>query len=221
MPRPLLDMPLAQTPVAVLDFETTGSAAGFDRVVEATVVRVEPDGRQHIVFDSLIHPQREMGCTWVHGITDADVADAPTFEQVAPALRAALSGCCVTAWNASFDISFLRFEMERAGWDCSPPHACLMWMRPLLGLGKRCGLAAACASHGLVNRLAHSAAGDAMAAAGLVEIYRRAAAARGVSTWADLTRLKSYRFMSSWSAAPIPPIRRRPVCRLKPRWIGR
>ena len=40
-----------------------------------------------------------MGASWVHGITDRDVRNAPTFEQIAEALLFAISGCVIAAHN--------------------------------------------------------------------------------------------------------------------------
>jgi DNA polymerase-3 subunit epsilon len=63
-PAGLLDREIAATPIAVVDFETTGLYAGEDRVVEVAVVRIEPGGRPEVVLDTLVHPRRRVGATW-------------------------------------------------------------------------------------------------------------------------------------------------------------
>jgi DNA polymerase III epsilon subunit-like protein len=72
------------TPIAIIDFETTGLIAGADRVVEVSVVRVDPGEEPRLVLDTLINPQRHVSATEIHGITDADVADAPYFQATLP-----------------------------------------------------------------------------------------------------------------------------------------
>ena len=143
-PDGLLSSPIADVPVAVLDFETTGMWAGVDRVVEVAVVRVEPGRGPELVLDTLVHPGRRVACTYVHGITDRDVVDAPRFEHVAGRLLQALRGCVVAAYNVAFDLRFLEAELALAGVRHEFPHLCLMYLRPMLGLGKHCRLSAAC-----------------------------------------------------------------------------
>jgi DNA polymerase III subunit epsilon len=198
----LLARPIADVPVAVLDFETTGMWAGADRVVEVAVVRVEPGHGPELVLDTLINPNRRMGCTYVHGITDRDVADAPRFEQVAGRLLGAVSGCVVAAYNAAFDVRFLEAELGRVGVRHEFPHLCLMYLRPILGLGKHCKLLAACWAHGVPLGRAHAAAADAHAAAGLWTVYRGEIADRNIQTFAELAAVKPYKFTSSFHYHP-------------------
>jgi DNA polymerase-3 subunit epsilon len=204
----LFGRPIADTPVAVLDFETTGMMAGPDRVVEISVVRVEPGGGPELVLDTLVNPNRRMGCTYVHGITDRDVTDAPRFEQIAGALLRAVAGCVVAAYNASFDVRFLEWELASVGVEHPFPHLCLMYLRPMLGLGKHCKLAAACWAHGVPLANAHTAAADALAAAGLWTHYRSEITARNIRTFAELAAVKRYKFTGSFGrhpyAGPVP-----------------
>ena len=65
------DRRIAETPVAIIDFETTGLTAGFDRVIEVSVVRVDPGEQPRLVFDTLVNPHRPVAATEIHGITDA------------------------------------------------------------------------------------------------------------------------------------------------------
>ena len=78
--------PICDTPIAVIDFETTGLTPGTDRVVEVSVVRVDPGEEPRLVFDTLVNPQREVAATEIHGITDSHVADAPEFCRITSSL---------------------------------------------------------------------------------------------------------------------------------------
>jgi len=192
-----------EMPIAVIDFETTGLSPGFDRVVEASIVRVDPGGEPRLVFDTLINPRRPMGATEVHGITDVDVQDAPTFREVVGDFVRALSGCVVAAYNVSFEIRFLQTEMRETGLIGRPPHVCLMYLRPMLDLGDRCTLDAACRAMGVAHGAVHAAALDAQAAAGLLAVYLDTAKQRGVTTFGDLAHLKQYDFVESFELPPL------------------
>jgi len=79
MAQGIYTRPIDDTPIAIIDFETTGLTAGADRVVEVSVVRVDPGQEPRLVFDTLVNPHRRVSATEIHGISDADVADAPSF----------------------------------------------------------------------------------------------------------------------------------------------
>ena len=117
---------IAQTPVAIIDFETTGLTVGSDRVVEVSIVRVDPDQKPRLLLDTLVNPNRPMGATEIHGITDADVQQAPKFSDIADEVLAVTAGCVVAAYNVYFDIQFLAFELGLSG--------------PLDSLGRLCRL---------------------------------------------------------------------------------
>lgn len=198
---------IADTPIAVLDFETTGLSPGGDRVIEVSVVRRDPGERPRLVFDTLVNPGRRVAATQIHGITDADVAAAPAFGEIAGDLVEALRGCVVSAYNVYFDIRFLSYELGRAGVRHLPPHFCLMYLRPMLGMGERCRLDAACAVHGIAleARSYHTAAADTIASAELLELCLGRIADRGVATFGDLAGLRnSYKFLRSFVQDPLP-----------------
>ena len=195
---------IMDTPIAVLDFETTGLSPGTDRVVEVSVFRIEPDGKLRLAFDTMVNPRRSMAATEIHGITDQDVADAPEFEAIAGELAKVLSGCVVAAYNVYFDMKFLDYEFRRAGILQSPPHFCLMYLRPMLGLGARCRLGAACIDHGISYNESHIAADDAQASAQLMqEVYLREINDRRIETFGDLGKLKDYKFVRSFGREPL------------------
>lgn len=196
--------PISDTPIAVIDFETTGLTPGLDRVVEVAVVRLEPGSQPQLVFDTLVNPMRSMAATEIHGITDADVADAPRFHDIAGELIAALSDCVIAAYNVYFDIKFLLSEMGQSGVNHIPPHFCLMYMRPMLGLGSRCKLDEACRAHNIDHDAAHVAAQDAEAAGLLLERYLDILKERKIHAFSDLARLRDYKFLKSFENSPFP-----------------
>ena len=104
-------------PLAILDLETTGTNLAKDRIVEIAVLKVMPDGNMH-EKESLINPQMPIPAqvSAIHGITDNDVKDAPTFDQVAKAFYLFLNDCDLAGFNSiRFDLPILMEEFHRAG----------------------------------------------------------------------------------------------------------
>ncbi|MET9225839.1 DEAD/DEAH box helicase [Lentzea sp. NPDC003310] len=103
-------------PFAVVDVETTGFAPGRrDRIIEIGVVRLRHDGEPLGEWSTLVQPDRQVGASWVHGITDADVDGAPRFAEVADVLARQLDGAVLVAHNLPFERRFLEAEFARAG----------------------------------------------------------------------------------------------------------
>jgi DNA polymerase III subunit epsilon len=103
-----------------LDFETTGLDCICGRVVEIGAIRfsIGPEGPvEEASMACLVNPG--MAIPWqakaIHGISDEDVADAPSFSEVAPALLALAKGATIVAHNVGFDLSFLNAELARNG----------------------------------------------------------------------------------------------------------
>jgi len=106
-------------PLVAFDLETTGTAVDRDRIVEIAMIRVEPDGSRR-TFRSLVNPQMPIpaGASKVHGIFDADVADAPVLAAVAAEIVALLDGADLAGYNSvSFDAPLLENELRRVGTD--------------------------------------------------------------------------------------------------------
>lgn len=211
---------ISKTPISIVDIETTGLYPGGDRIVELAVVRIEPNEAPRLVLDTLVNPKRRVAATEIHGITDAEVADAPPFEEIAGNLATALAGSVFASYNVYFDAKFLQEELSRVGVPHFPPHLCLMYLRPMLGLGKKCSLGDACRAHGITQSVSHQAAADALMGASLWRHYTDAFTARRVDTFGDLAKLKEYKFVRSFSGDPLPAAVAaglRTASRLKPR----
>ena len=106
-------------PIIFFDLETTGVDTSKDRIVEISMVKVMPDGEE-IVKTRRINPGMPIPseATTVHGITDADVANEPSFAQVARSLEQFVQGCDFGGFNSNrFDLPMLVEEFMRAGID--------------------------------------------------------------------------------------------------------
>jgi DNA polymerase-3 subunit epsilon len=199
----ILHLPISETPIAILGLETTGLSPGYDRIVEVAVVRCDPGSEPKLVFDTLVNPQRPMSATEIHGITDKDVTDAPKFQDIAEELLATVSGCVIAVYNAFFNMRFFDFEIQCTRVSHSPPHICLMYLRPLLGLGNRCSLLDACNIYHIPLANSHLASSDAIASAKLLNIYYDFMQKQGIQTFGDLSSRGSYKFLNSFLFDPI------------------
>ena len=108
-----------QKPLVIFDLETTGLDMVNDRVIQLSYIKVYPDGKE-IRGDMLINPEKHIPelVEQLTGIKDADVADKPTFKQVAAKLNEEFTGCDFAGFNSNFfDIPMLAEEFLRAGID--------------------------------------------------------------------------------------------------------
>lgn len=159
---------------AVVDVETTGFAAGRDRIIEIAVVHLSPTGAITDEWCTLLNPHRDLGPQHIHGITTREVLPAPAFADIAGDLLARLSGRVLVAHNLSFDARFLHAELTQTGIPL-PPGAteglCTMTLAPHYLPTPRRNLAACCAAAGIPLTNAHSALHDARATAALLAHY--------------------------------------------------
>jgi len=96
-----------------VDVETTGLNPSYgDRICEIGLLRWK-DGEELASFQSLVNPGRPIspGAQAVNNITDAMVADAPSFEGIADRALALMEGTVLVAHNAPFDMSFLNMQL--------------------------------------------------------------------------------------------------------------
>ncbi|MBQ8366693.1 MAG: ribonuclease H-like domain-containing protein [Alistipes sp.] len=107
-------------PIVFFDLETTGVDAAKDRIVEISMVKIAVDGSK-TVKTRRINPEMPIPAeaTAVHGITDDDVKDEPTFKQIAKSLAVFIEGCDFGGFNSNrFDLPLLVEEFMRAGVEC-------------------------------------------------------------------------------------------------------
>ncbi|MCB1824516.1 MAG: CBS domain-containing protein [Candidatus Competibacteraceae bacterium] len=125
MPRINRYTPLAELAVVVLDTETTGLDVSRDRIVQIGAVRV---ARGHVqpneTFLTLVNPGIPIppASTAIHGIGDAAVQSAPSFETIKPNLDAFLGDAVIVGQSVGFDLAILLRETRRIGDRWHPPH---------------------------------------------------------------------------------------------------
>lgn len=104
-------------PIAFFDLETTGINIVSDRIVEISILRISPRGEEEVLTERINPgipiPQES---SKIHGITDQDVKDAPSFKEVAKKLAKFIEGCDLGGYNCNkFDVPLLAEEFLRVG----------------------------------------------------------------------------------------------------------
>lgn len=107
----------------VLDTETTGLRAGYDRIIEIGAVEIidRKIGRSFHAYCNPAPIRVESEALEVHGLTDEFLADHPTFLQIEQAFLEFLGGADeLVIHNASFDVRMLNAQL-------SPPRDLTQW----------------------------------------------------------------------------------------------
>lgn len=114
-------------PLVFFDLETTGVNIAKDRIVELSYYKLFPNGNKEgktyrvrpTIIDALglettMHIPEQASA--VHGITDDDVRDCPTFNEIASEVASVFEGADIAGYNSNhFDIPMLGEEFLRAG----------------------------------------------------------------------------------------------------------
>ncbi|MCX7875825.1 MAG: exonuclease domain-containing protein [Melioribacteraceae bacterium] len=108
------EIPFEEAEYSVFDFETTGTSAKFENVIQIGIVKIK---NKKIVdtFSSYINPGKPIPyfITTLTGITNSDVENAPFFDEVYPKIKEFVADSILVAHNLSFDYSFLKYECAR------------------------------------------------------------------------------------------------------------
>ncbi len=108
-----------KNPIVFFDLETTGVNVNSDRIVEICILKIETDGSEESKT-WLVNPERPIPkeTTEIHGITDEDVKNQPTFREIARSVAAMIEGCDMAGFNSNrFDVPLLAEEFLRADVD--------------------------------------------------------------------------------------------------------
>lgn len=108
-----------KNPIVFFDLETTGINIAADRIVEIAYLKVDLNGNE-TSKSMRINPEMPIpeNVIAIHGISNEDVKDAPTFNEVARSLAKEIEGCDLAGYNSiRFDIPLLAEEFLRAGVD--------------------------------------------------------------------------------------------------------
>lgn len=106
-------------PICFFDLETTGINITSDRIVEISILKVFPNGKED-KKTWLVNPEMPIPAqaTAVHGITNEKVANVPTFKALAREIYSWIKDSDLGGFNSNrFDIPLLAEEMLRAGID--------------------------------------------------------------------------------------------------------
>src|ERR1700712_349879 len=106
-------------PLAFFDLETTGTNIGIDRIVEISVIKLNPDGSED-VMTWRINPGMPipLESSLVHGIYDEHIKDEPFFKALGVSIAEFIGNSDLAGYNSNkFDIPMLMEEFLRAGVD--------------------------------------------------------------------------------------------------------
>ena len=106
-------------PICFFDLETTGVNITTDRIVEIAILKVHPNGKEEsktwLINPEMVIPKEVIA---IHGITNEDVADKPTFKEVAKDVYNMIKDSDLGGFNSNrFDIPLLAEELLRAEVD--------------------------------------------------------------------------------------------------------
>ena len=157
---------------AVIDIETTGGNARFEKITEIAVFI--HDGEKVVKeYSTLINPEKNIPpfISRLTGISDDMVADAPKFYEVAKDIVELTDGKTIVAHNAQFDYSFIREEFRSLGFSFNRSTLCTVKLARKLIPGHRSySLGNICTQLGISNDARHRATGDALATVKLFDL---------------------------------------------------
>jgi DNA polymerase III epsilon subunit family exonuclease len=160
---------LADLPLVIFDFETTGLDSKSERIIEIGAVKFE--GRKEIDrFSQLVSPGRPVSSeiTQITGITNEMLTGKPLIAEVLPAFHDFLRGCVGVAHNAEFDTGFLVSESARLGIQCDYVILCTLRMARDLVKSDRKNLDALAAHYRLTFESRHRSIGDVLVTAAVM-----------------------------------------------------
>lgn len=105
-----------ERPLAIFDLETTGTNVTKDRIVEISILKVEPNGDEN-TFTKRVNPEMDIPkeTSEIHGIYQADIENEKTFKELAPEVAEFIGNADLAGFNSNkFDIPVLMEEFLRA-----------------------------------------------------------------------------------------------------------
>lgn len=175
----------------VVDLETTGGPPKEAGITEIGAVKVR-GGERIGTFQTLVNPQRAIPpfIATLTGITDADVAYAPTLPAVLPSFLEFAEGAVLVAHNAPYDIGFLKGACTKFDYTWPSPivvdtaRLARVCLQP--GEVRNCRLATLAAHVRASTTPIHRALADAEATTDVLHYLIGRAADFGVRTLPDL-----------------------------------
>lgn len=154
---------------AIVDIETTGGHASGNGITEIAIC-IHNGVKVVDRFHTLINPHQNIPVyiTALTGISNAMVATAPAFEEVAHEIYAYLHDAVFVAHNVNFDYSFIKHQLKNAGYELNVKKLCTVRMGRKIFPGlPSYSLGNFCRSMGIEIENRHRADGDADATATL------------------------------------------------------
>ena len=152
----------------VIDVETTGLDYTREKIIEFAGVKLV-NGKVKEKFETLINAKQHIrkSSQAIHGITEEDLVDAPTEEEIYPKIFEFIGDAAIVAHNAIFDYSFLNRTSKRL-YDKPLENNYVdtqMMFKEVYPQYESCGLDCLVNVFGASNKKRHRAMGDAMALA--------------------------------------------------------
>lgn len=160
---------------AIIDIETTGGSPLNDKITEIAVFIY--DGEKIVdEFVSLINPERQIPyhITQLTGISNAMVADAPKFYELARKIIEITDSMIFVAHNVSFDYGFVCQEFKNLGYEYHRDRLCTVQLSRKIIPGHRSySLGKLCTDLNIAIHGRHRAAGDALATVELFKLLQQ------------------------------------------------
>ncbi|TBR19891.1 MAG: 3'-5' exonuclease [Chitinophagaceae bacterium] len=157
---------------AIVDIETTGYFTTENGITEVAIYVF--DGEKIVEnFETLINPEKYIPqrIQQFTGITNAMVAQAPTFNKVAATIHQLLCQNIFVAHNVNFDYSFLKSHLQSAGFSLETKKLCTVHLSRKIFKGlPSYSLGNLCSSLEININSRHRAAGDALAT---LEVFKK------------------------------------------------
>lgn len=115
-------------PIIFFDLETTGLDQKYDRIIEIGAVKIHPDGKEESLTMK-INPSMRISAeiSTLTGITNEEVAKAPTFAQAAPEINTFFEKCDLGGYNINrFDVKVMVEEFKRVGLNFNPEERAII-----------------------------------------------------------------------------------------------
>lgn len=160
---------------AIVDIETTGGFPQQHGITEIAIVLhngSEVEGR----YETLVNPHQPIPpfIANMTGISDAMVAVAPSFHEVAPKIYNLLKDRVFVAHNVNFDFSFVKYHLQQAGFQLQTNKLCTIRLSRKVFPGyRKYGLGHLCRELGIQIENRHRAGGDAMATTRVLDLVLR------------------------------------------------
>jgi DNA polymerase-3 subunit epsilon len=184
-------------PIAFFDLETTGTDPATDRIVELSVLRIDPGG-DRATKTRRLNPERPIPpeATAIHGIRDEDVRDEPTFRMIARGFLDFLGESDLAGFNVlRFDVPLLDRELRDCGLDLGLTRRRIVDAMTIYHRMERRDLSAAVRFYlGRQHEGAHGAEADVLAVVDVLEAQ--------LARYEDLPR--SVEELAAW-CDPTPP----------------